>query len=189
MQVRKFQVSVTGTTPIAFNNPASAPSKKENIKDHEKWEEDHWMERLYRNTDNKIIVPSKALKKMSESVCSLLDIKPSVGALKSYTGLVKKCWIVMGEGPILEFDEKQLTQWRERVNPNPNTRKGGGGVMKIRPRVLAPWKIAFTLQTIHDCFTKAVVEEILGDAFSICGLGEGRDFCGYGRGDATVLEI
>ena len=189
MEIRNFQVSLTGTMPISFNNPNAIPSKKNKIKDYEQWEEDHWMERLYRNADGKVILPNAAIKKCAMQVCSLLDIKPPVGMLKSYGPLIDDCWHIDGEGSPIEFEDNQLVQWRAQVNPNPNSRKSGVGSLRIRPQINPVWKTAFTLRTIHDCFYKKIVEDILADAFLLKGVGEGRKIRGFGRATVTVLEL
>jgi len=189
MEIRNFQITLAGTQPIAFNNPNAIPSRKAKIKDYEQWEEDHWLERLYRNADGKVILPYAAIKKCCMQVCSLLDIKPGVGMLKSYGPLIDDCWHIDGDGSLLEFDDTKLVQWRTQVNGNPGSRKGGVGTLRIRPQINPVWKTAFTLRTIHDCFNKKNVEDILSDAFLLKGVGEGRKIRGFGRADVTVLEI
>src|SRR5262245_8952869 len=115
MEVRKFQVTLTGIQPIAFNNLAAIPSKKQKIKDYEAWEEEHWMDRLYRNAQGKVIMPHAAIKKCCIQVCSLLDIKPPVGMLKSYAPLIDDCWQIDGDGSPIEYENRQLVAWRAQV--------------------------------------------------------------------------
>lgn len=189
MQVRNFSVSLNGTAPIAFNNPTCRPTKGAKI-DNEKWERDHWEERLYRDNEGKVAVPIKMLRKAAIEACSLIDSKPTFGKLKSFRPLVEDTWFFKAMFAPLEFETKQLQQWGEFCNPNPRQAgKGGAGVWRIRPVIFAPWSLGFTLQIIHEATDKTVVEEILTAAYALKGIGEGRRYLSYGRADVTVSEF
>lgn len=189
MQARNFSVSLNGTVPIAFNNPACRPVKGVKI-DNEKWERDHWQERLYRDDNGRVIVPIKMLRKAAVESCSLIDSKPTFGKLKSFGRLVEDTWFFKGLAAKLEFEPRQLQQWVDFVNPNPKQAgKGGSGVVRIRPVIVAPWALGFTLQTLHEATDKAIVEEILTTAYALKGIGEGRKYMSYGRAEVTVTEF
>lgn len=191
MKNRFWQISLNGLTPLSFNDPSVRPPKKEKPKNPEQWEEENWDKRLYRNEDGQLIAPVHCLRKTALDACSFVETRPGIGKM-GWRTIANDCinWSVVGVGAKIECDEKRVTQWRDYVNPNPNVnRKGGGGVLKIRPLINLAWSLAFTIQTTHECFDKTAVEDIFSAAFEIKGLGEGRSYRGYGRARVNVAEI
>lgn len=188
---RFWQISLNGLTPLSFNDPSVRPPKKEKPKNPEEWEEQNWERRLYRNDDGQLIAPVHCLRKTALMGCSFVETRPGIGKL-GWRTLADDCmlWASIGVGAKIECDEKKIIQWRDYVNPNPSqARKGGGGVLKIRPLINLPWALGFTIQTTHECFDKTAVEDIFSAAFEIKGLGEGRNYRGYGRARVNVTSI
>lgn len=191
MNSRYWQVSLNGLTPLSFNDARVRPAKKDKPKNPEQWEEEHWHERLYRNDDGDLIAPVHAIRKTALDACSFVETRPGIGKL-GWRSIAQDCinWSCIGVGAKVECDSKQIIQWRDFVNPNPNAnKKGGGGVLRIRPLINLPWSFAFTVQTTHECFDKTAVDDIFSAAFQIKGLGEGRSYRGYGRARVNVLEV
>ena len=149
------------------------------------------MERLYRNEDGQLIMPVHVIRKTTLDACSFVDSRPGIGKL-GWRSIATDCmnWSLVGVGAKIECDEKQIVKWRDFVNPNPsNSKKGGGGVLRLRPLINLPWSLGFTLGTIHECFDKQSIEDIFTAACSYKGLGEGRSYRGYGRARVTVTQI
>jgi hypothetical protein len=150
--------------------------------DHADWEKENWQKKLYTNAAGQVIVPRKMTRAGLIAACKFTTLKPP-GRLRSFSPLVKTC-VVIEDDAKMEFDSKQLKAW----GPEFPTR-GKGKMPVFRPLIELPWAFGVTVNVYDDNLKRAVIDDLFEVFGRVCGLGEAREYMGYGRFESTVTEI
>jgi hypothetical protein len=181
MKENTFSVSINGLTAICFQRPDMRPPQGVKI-DHEDWEKENWGNKLYRNSDGKVIVPIKLIRKSLIIACRFTDLKPG-GKLRSFRPFVESCMLIENDG-LLEYDEKKNPKaWLDYPT------RGNGKMPVYRPIIEMPWSFGIRVSCFDASLKKAVVEDLFEIAGRVCGLGEARNYMGYGRFAAVVTPV
>jgi hypothetical protein len=181
MKENTYSVSVNGLTAICFQRPDVRPPQGMKI-DHEDWEKENWNNKLYRNSEGKVIVPIKLLRKALIVACRFTDLKPG-GKLRSFKPFVESCLIIENDG-VLEYDEKKNPHsWLDYPT------RGNGKMPVYRPVIETPWAFGIRVSCFDPNLKKAVLDDLFEVAGRVCGLGEARNYMGYGKFSSTVTQI
>lgn len=181
MKERIYQISINGLTAIAFQRADFRPPHGIKI-NHEEWEEENWLKKLYVNDKGDTLVPRKMVRAGLIRACSFSELKPP-GRLRSFNSLMKTCIIVENDAT-LEFDNKTNPKsWREYVT------RGEGKVLCVRPVIDTPWSFGVKIAVFDDKIKTEVMDDLFEVFGRVCGLGEAREYMGYGRFRSTVTEV
>lgn len=176
-----FYAAVNGLTPLCFNRRIAAPTTKLSEQAWGEWEEEHWKEKLYKNSEGQLIVPVKALRKTYVEATRFSEMKPP-GRMKSWRPFIESCLMIEND-MVVEYDEKKLRGWKDYV------RRGSGMVPIIRPVVDVPWSGGYRVAVYDANITMKVVDHLSEIAGRVCGWLEARKYVGYGRSEISITEL
>lgn len=179
MNPRSYTVSIKGLTPVCFQRPDCRPPTGLKI-DHEDWEKENWSKKLYTDKDG-AFVPRKMIRAGLIQACRFTELKPP-GRLKSFKPIVDTCVLVENDAR-LEFSDKLLKCWWDYPT------RGSGKMAVARPIVETPWSFGVRVSVFDDNIKKLVLDDLFEVFGRACGLGEARNYMGYGRFEATITEI
>jgi len=184
MAGKGYQASAKGLTAICFNRhfePKEEPGKRLSSAQWAEWEEQNWQKRVYKNSDGKLIVPQKAIRKSYIEATRFSEMKPP-GRMKSWRPLIENCLMVEND-MALEYDQKRLRGWSDYV------KRGTGAVLLIRPVIDLPWTGGFKLMTFDDAITFKVIDHLSEIVGRVLGWMEARKYMGFGRSEITITEV
>jgi hypothetical protein len=105
------------------------------------------------------------------------------GRLKSFTPIIKAAIIIENDAK-LEFDSKANPKaWSDYPA------RGSGKMEVIRPVIEPPWAFGVTVGVFDDMVKTAVLDDLFEIFGRVAGLGEAREYMGYGRFECTLTQV
>lgn len=184
MKTTTYAVNIVGVTQLLMNSNTALLTGEEKGRDPAKYEREHFMDKVYKNPDGKLIIPARALKRAFVEACKFLPLKPKGVSFKSYGPFIQSATLFPGDA-ILDVPANRVTQYTMVVNLDPSKGPKGPRGPRTRPMIPLPWKAETSIEVIDPILTLDVLQQIAERAGKQVGLLDGRSI-DYGRCIITI---
>lgn len=184
----RYRVTLTGITPLLMNSNASlleAPEDKG--RDKLQWEKDHIADKLYTNSEGKLIIQARALKAVLIAACRFVTDKPKGTMFKSFGPLIEGA-VFVEDDVVLDVGPDKVVPYVAVVNLDPSKGPRGPRGPRCRPMVPLPWQGETTLTVLDAALKEESLAKIAEAGGKFCGLLDGRRV-DFGRADISVTRI
>lgn len=187
MDSNRFSLGAIGGTALVMNNNASLVAPVDKGPDKDKWEREHFLEKVYRTPSGALCIPSAAWRKAFINACKFVDAKPKGTGFKSFAPLVEAA-LVIEEDALLGCEDSALIPWTTVVNLDPSKGPRGPRGPRTRPLLPVKWFAATNARVFDARLSLDILKRIAEKAGWMCGLLDARAI-GMGRCDIEVLAL
>jgi hypothetical protein len=183
--MKRFEVLISGTNQCIMNKLSKELNdefKKVPKDDREKWQENNYMKKVYKDEQGKIYFPDINVLMMLINGCQKYKVPPPKSVGRSWGFYFKGCTIIEGTS----FTYEKAEPYQTMVNGNPSSIKKSSKVYCVRP-MFSNWQLRFNLVDGDDKLTEDILKELMEVTGKFVGLGDYRPI--FGRFRVTKVKI
>ena len=175
--MKKYEIKIKGAAPMLQDKLDRELIKElstiESAK-KDKWEDENWERKLYKNDEGQIIIPNLMLQSFLIEACKKYKVPPPKNIGRTWTTYVKSS-VMVQEAAIMNCTDP--VPYGCMVNGNPSSGKSSSKVWKVRPRI-NEWKATVKIIDISDELDTKKVDDIFSAGGLFVGIGNWRPLHG-----------
>ena len=150
----RYELRIQGVSGLVMNKPNLIGGREDKGRDPAKWEQEHFLEKCYRNSLNELIIPGRAIKKALMDACRFIPEKPRGVAFKSFLPFIQSATIITDDA-VLDVSEAQVMPLTLVVNLDPSKGNKGPRGPRTRPMIPVPWQASTRIIVFDPIITAA----------------------------------